>query len=337
MTVPVPRLVAWEITRRCNLACRHCRASALATPYADELTKDESFALIDDIVTFARPVLILTGGEPLLSPHLADIAEYASIRGCRPVVGTNGTLLDAQMARRLLNAGVVRISISIDRPTAADHDAFRGVCGAFEGALCGFAAAREAGLEVQVNTTVTKANVAEIEELHDLAVGLGACEFHPFLLVPTGRGAALSDDAPTPAEYERLLRRLFSLAQVSPIRVKPTDAPQYHRIAAQCGAPLHGRGCLAGTGFCFVSHVGDVQPCGYFNLPVGNVRATPLSRLWRESSVFDDLRHPDRLKGKCGSCRYRGSCGGCRARALALSGDYLAEEPLCSYKAETVS
>ena len=331
--IPVPRLVAWEVTRRCNLKCRHCRASAGDCVAEGELSLSEAKAVVDDIATFAKPVLILTGGEPLMCEWVWDIIAYARGKGMAPAVGTNGTLVDDATARRLAASGVRRISVSLDFPTAGAHDEFRGVSGAFDAAVAGIAAARRAGVEVQVNTTVTRRNWRMLEEMHDLAVRLDAQALHPFLLVPTGRGAGLSGEELGAAEYEEALGWVCHRQRTSPLELKPTDAPQYRRIAIQQGAACasRGRGCLAGTGFAFISHVGDVQPCGYFDMALGNVRKTPFSRIWRESPVFDDLRHPGRLKGKCGSCEYKAVCGGCRARAFAVSGDYLAEEPNCAY------
>lgn len=347
MTPPVPRLVAWELTRRCNLRCRHCRASAGNGPYADELDLDEAKAFIDDLASFAKPILILTGGEPLLCGHLWDVIAHARAHGLTPVVGTNATGLDDRTAVRLAAAGIRRISVSLDFPTASAHDAFRGVTGAFDAAVRGIRAARAAGVEVQVNSTITRLNRTLLPELHDLACRLDAQAFHPFLLVPTGRGAELAGTELSPEEYDEALAWVARAARTSPLALKPTDAPQYQRIlrehcaATGCALPSAGhgfgamtRGCLAGTGFAFVSHTGDVQPCGYFDLQVGNIRRQPFSEIWRTSPVLDDLRHPERLKGKCGACGYRNVCGGCRARALAVTGDYLAEEPYCVHVPE---
>jgi len=349
VNVPVPRLVAWEVTRRCNLRCRHFRASAVSGAYDGELTLDEAKALVDDIASFAQPILILTGGEPLLCPWLWEIVPYARAKGLKPVLGTNATLIDDALAAKTAAAGIPRVSVSLDFPTAAAHDDFRGVKGAFESTLRGIGALRRAGVEVQVNVTVTKLNLGQLPFLHDLAVVLGVQALHPFLLVPTGRGADLAGAELSAAEYEEALRWVYETQKTSPLLLKPTDAPQYRRIVRQrcaaegCAPPVGGhgmnamsRGCLAGTGFCFVSHVGDVQPCGYFDLKLGNVRERPFSQIWRKSPVLDDLRHPERLKGKCGACEFKSVCGGCRARALAKTGDYLAEEPYCAHVPDRV-
>jgi len=313
-------------------------------PYAGELTLAEARALVDDIASFAKPILILTGVEPLLCPWLWDIIASAREKGLKPVLGTNATLVDDRVAEKIAASGVPRISVSLDFPSAAEHDAFRGDVGAFDAAVRGIAAVRRAGVEVQVNTTVTRLNRHLLPQLHDLAVKLGVQAFHPFLLVPTGRGADLAGVELTAGEYEETLLWLYRTQKTSPLQFKPTDAPQYQRIVRQqcaaegCALPVGGpgmnaasKGCMAGTGFCFVSHVGDVQPCGYFDMKVGNVRNRLFSELWAESPVFDDLRHPERLKGKCGACSYKTVCGGCRARALARTGDYIAPEPYCAH------
>jgi len=345
VNLPVPRLVAWELTQACNLKCRHCRAGKrvegaqgvqVVQGSAGGLTFEEAKGVVDDIASFARPILILTGGEPLLSPYLFELIAYAREKGLKPVVGTNATLLDAATARRLAAAGVTRISVSIDFPTAEAHDAFRGVSGAFDAALAGIRAARAAGVEVQINTTVTRLNRHLLEDIHALAVSMDVQALHPFLLVPTGRGADLAAEELSAEEYEETLRWVAERQKTSPLEFKPTDAPQYQRIVRQAGGcGLRGKGCLAGTGFAFIGHAGDVKPCGYFDLALGNVRRTPFSRIWAESPVLDDLRHPERLKGKCGICAFKSVCGGCRARAYAKTGDYLAEEPFCAHVPES--
>ena len=347
----VPRLIAWELTRRCNLRCAHCRACAGADGAvtngeevrSSELSFDEAKRVVDDMATLGQLILILTGGEPLMCPYLFELVAYAREKGLKPVIGTNATLIDDAVAARIAAAGISRVSVSVDFPTAADHDRFRGVPGAFDAALGGVRALRRAGVEVQVNTTVTRLNRHLLGEIHDLAAGLDVQALHPFLLVPAGRGADLADVELGAAECEETLRWVCEKQKVSPLEFKPTDAPQYQRIVRQdrtgdaSGGRVSrpsGRGCLAGTGFAFIGHCGDVQPCGYFDLKLGNVRKTPFTQIWRESPVLDDLRHPERLKGKCGICEYKGVCGGCRARAFAKKGDYLAEEPTCIHVPE---
>ena len=299
---------------------------------------------MDDIATISDPILILTGGEPLLRPDIWELIDYAHELGLRPVIGTNGTLIDDECAQRIAEHGIPRVSISLDFPDAAGQDEFRGKEGSFDEAIAGIRNLRKHGVGVQVNSTVTKMNKGMLVELHDLARDEGAEAFHPFLLVPTGRGEDLIDVELTPEEYEEVLTWAYQCQKTSPMHFKPTDAPQYYRIIRQLcaaegrevtpenyGMEAMTRGCLGGITFAFISHVGDVQPCGYFDMQLGNVKDMPFSQIWETSPVFDDLRHYDRLRGKCGACEYKGVCGGCRARALAATGDYLAEEPYCAY------
>jgi AdoMet-dependent heme synthase len=343
----LPRVVAWEVTRSCNLACVHCRAAAARGPYENELSTAEAFGLVDEIAAFAHPILILTGGEPLLRADVFDIAEHAADAGLRTVMSPNGTLVTREVADRMKVAGISRISVSIDFPTAAEHDRFRGVPGAFDGAVRGIRNALAAGVEVQVNATITRLNVGRLPALLELAEELGAVSFHPFMLVPTGRGKELEQQELPPDEYERALEWMYDAQQESKLFMKPTDVPHYWRVMRQRAkaqgrklevhAHSHGgmntlsRGCLAGTGFCFISHVGRVQPCGYFDKEAGDVRRSSFAQIWRESPLFVELRDFDRLKGKCGVCEFKKVCGGCRARAYEATGDYMAEEPYCAY------
>lgn len=341
---PACRLVAWEVTRSCNLACRHCRASAHEEPYAGELSTGEARTLIDGFLEAGRPIIIFTGGEPLLRPDVFELAAYATKRGLRCVMAPNGTLITARNAARMREAGIMRCSISIDGPDAAFHDAFRGVPGAFDAAMRGIALLREAGVPFQINTTVTRDNLDAFPRIFELCERLGAAAWHIFLLVPTGRGQDMRDQVIGAREYERVLNWFYDFRKTTQMHLKATCAPQYYRIMRQraaaegvavtpaaFGMDAMTRGCLGGVGFCFVSHRGVVQPCGYLELACGNVRVTPFARIWRESPVFQALRDPGRYEGKCGVCEYHGVCGGCRARALAMSGRWLAPEPLCAY------
>lgn len=342
---PALRLVAWETTRRCNLSCVHCRAGAEDEHYPDELTTAEGEAFLRDLATMGQPVVIMTGGEPLLRDDVFHLARYGHELGLRMVMGTNGTLLTPELAVRLKKAGIQRLSISIDGPDAASHDQFRGQEGAYAGALAGMRAANQAGLDFQINTTVTRGNLPQVPQIQETAVELGAVAHHIFLLVPTGRGRALTEEIITAQEYEDVLHWFCDKRGQVPLELKATCAPHYFRIirqrAKETGEKLtfetHGldavtKGCLGGQGFAFVSHVGQVQPCGYLELSAGNIREQPFSVIWRDSRLFKELRDPDLLKGKCGLCEYRRVCGGCRARAYEVSGDHLAEEPLCLYQ-----
>jgi len=359
---PRLQLIAWEVTRSCNLLCAHCRASALHGPYSGELTTKECFKLIDQILEVGSPILILTGGEPLLRKDLFKIAEYAASKGLRIVMGTNGTPITAAVATRMKYVPVARIGVGLDFPTPELQDKFRGEPGAYEAAIKGIKEARRAGIEVQINATITKLNARYLDDLLALATKLGAVAFHPFMLVPTGRGKGLADVELSPHEYEDILNWIYNKQTELGDRMffKPTDAPHYLRImkqrdkqarleteAAACphntavsgGAQPHAhamntlsRGCLAGVGFCFVSHRGQVQGCGYLDVSAGNVREQDFAQIWNNSPLFCDLRNLSQYKGKCGLCEYRKLCGGCRARAYEATGDYLEAEPYCIYE-----
>jgi heme b synthase len=341
---PTLRLVAWELTRSCNLACAHCRASAGRGPYRGELSTQESLQLLEDIASFSSPIVIITGGEPLLRRDLFDIARRGKELGLRMVLATNGTLLDRGVIKDLLGAGIARISISVDGKDETSHDSLRGVRGAFAGALAGIEHSKAGGLSFQINTTVTARNIGELAEIQALARHLGADAHHLFLLVPTGRGAEMAADSLTKDQYEALLADLVRYEESAPYPVKVTCAPQYMRvkreIAAREGRTIteaaHGltastRGCLGGISFLFISYDGTTQPCGYLEVSGGNIRQTPVKDIWHDAEPFRRLRDYSLLSGKCGICRYVDVCGGCRARALFSSGDYLGQEPLCRY------
>ncbi len=339
------RLVAWETTRNCNLACMHCRASATQGPFSGELDTDASFRLFDQIAQVGKPIIILTGGEPLLRTDIFDIAKYGTDKGLRMVMAPNGTLITENFAKQMADSGIQRISISLDGATRENHDRFRGVDGAFEGALRGIRLAKDAGIEFQINTTITKTNLHEIPKIQDLAVKLGAVAHHIFLLVPTGRGKYIVDQEITASEYERTLNWFYDQKEKTPLQLKATCAPHYYRILRQ-RAKQEGksvtfkthemdamtRGCLGGTGFCFISHRGIVQPCGFLDVDCGDITQASFADIWNRSDIFLSLRNFDELKGKCGACEFKKVCGGCRARAYEATGDFLAEEPLCSYQ-----
>ena len=268
------------------------------------------------------------------------------------VLGSNGTLVSSQLACALKDVPVARLGASLDFPTEALQDKFRGKAGAFREAMQGLASARQAGLPIQINATITKLNVAYLNDLVNLAIEVGASAFHPFMLVPTGRGKGLESVELSPEEYETALNWIYDKQQELGERLffKPTDAPHYLRIVKQrekgqppkeVTAPQHpghhptdslSRGCLAGTGFCFISHVGRVQGCGYLDVSAGNIKEQSFAEVWNESPLFRELRDLSKIKGKCGACEYKRICGGCRARAYEASGDYLAAEPYCVYQ-----
>jgi heme b synthase len=353
-SVPRLHLVAWEITRGCNLYCAHCRASASYGPYPGELSTEQCFRLVDQILEVGRPVLILTGGEPLARQDVFDIGKYAAGRGLRVVMGTNGTLVTEVVARRLKEIPLSRLGVSLDFPTPDLQDRFRGQKGAFAAALAGIRNAQEAGIGIQINSTISKLNARHLDALLNLALEIGAEAFHPFMLVPTGRGKDLEHQELTPQEYEDVLNWIYDKQQELGDRIffKPTDAPHYWRVVRQrqaadkvtAASPIgrqghgHGgmdrltRGCLAGVGFCFISHVGKVQGCGYFTAEAGDVKRQTFAEVWNDSPLFRSLRDLGNLKGKCGACEFKAICGGCRARAYEATGDYLAQEPYCVYE-----
>ncbi len=341
----VPRLIAWEITRSCNLNCIHCRAASSKSPYKNELTTEEIFRIMEEIKEVGNPIIILTGGEPLLRPDVFGIAKKAIELGFKPVLATNGTLINKEIAKKIKDSGIARVSISLDGASAEVHDNFRGVSGAFEGAMKGILTLKEAKIPIQINTTVTAVNVNELPKIHELAKNIGAVAHHIFVLVPVGRGKELQKRSLTPEEYEKILNWFYDQREKSGLQLKATCAPMYYRILRQrakaegkkvtfetFGLDALTRGCLAGIGFCFISHIGIVQPCGYLEIHCGDLRKQTFKEIWENSEVFNNLRDFKKYKGKCGKCEYIRVCGGCRARAYYATGDYLEEEPLCIYE-----
>jgi len=339
------RLVAWEVTRRCNLSCKHCRAVAEDHPYENELDTKASFKLLDEIRKTGQPIIILTGGEPLLRNDIFDIASYGTKIGLRMVMAPNGTLITKENAQKMKESGIKRISVSLDGSTPQTHDDFRGLKNAFEQSLNGIEIAKQAGIDFQINTTITKTNLEQIPKILKLAEDLGAVAHHIFLLVPTGRGKYIIDSGIDAKQYEKTLNWFYDQRDKTKLQLKATCAPHYYRIlrqrAKQDGKKVtfetHGldavtRGCLAGTGFCFVSHVGRVQTCGFLDVDCGDVTRQSFDEIWKNSEVFKKLRNFSNLEGKCGICEFTNVCGGCRARAYEATGSYLAEEPLCTYQ-----
>ena len=331
---PYPlRMVAWELTRNCNLDCLHCRARAGAGPFDNELSFDECTRIIDDIAAFSSPTIIFTGGEPLLRPDIYPIIEYASSKGLRTVIALNGTLVTPGAAHKLKEAGILRVSMSVDGKDRETHDAFRRVSGSFDAVMRSATIFRSAGLPFQINTTVTRLNSADLADIYALVRGIGAAAWHIFLLVPVGRGEGLKGEELSAAMYEDVLNWLYEREEEGKIEMKVTCAPHYYRIVKERGGVPKSAGCLAGKSFLFISHTGVAQPCGYLELPCGDVRREGVRKVWEGSQEFARIRDIRTYKGKCGSCRYLAICGGCRARALELKGDLLEAEPYCSYNA----
>ncbi|MBI5745520.1 MAG: radical SAM protein [Nitrospirae bacterium] len=373
----LPRLVFWETTKGCNLRCIHCRATALDHMSPDDLSTREGFDLLDQIRSFSRPIIVLSGGEPLYRKDIFDIASYGTEKGLRMVLATNGTMVTKEIAKKIVDSGIKRVSISIDGGKAGTHDDFRKIPGSFDEAMRGFSNLKELGMSLQINTTIAKHNYKELPEILDLALRLGVDALHTFLLVPVGCGVDIAEDQMVPAdEYEAILNWFYDRSKDVMIDLKATCAPHYFRVRAQrileekkggikpqpfvapgtrlkaghvdtitcegimgdgkahnaSGLSAMTKGCLAGTGICFISNKGDVYPCGYLPVTAGNVRTTPFEAIWRDSKLFANLRDPGLLTGKCGICEYKHICEGCRARAYAVTGDYLSEEPFCSFE-----
>ncbi len=330
------RMIAWELTRSCNLACRHCRASSEHGTYANELSTRECFKLIDEIVSFSKPVIILTGGEPLLRKDIFEIIEYGKKQSLTLVMATNGTLLNDENIGKIIASGIKSISVSLDGSEADSHDSLRQVPGAFNQACDGIRKAKNAGLEFQINSTITKRNIGLLPQIISLAENLGAKAYHVFLLVPTGRAKEMVEDELSASEYEKTLEFLADEKKNSALEIKVTCAPHFNRILLQkhfdTVSSLTGRGCMGGVSFCFISHIGDAQPCGYLEIKCGNVRELAFKKIWFESKVFNNIRDWDKYKGKCARCEFKAVCGGCRARAYAKYNNYLAEEPYCAYQ-----
>ncbi len=342
----IPRLIFWELTKRCNLSCLHCRAEAEDFDFSGELGLDRIKKVIDHIAVIAKPILVLTGGEPLYRKDIFDIASYAKSREFKVALATNGTLINEEYAEKIKNSGIERASISLDGWDAHSHDSFRGVPGSFDDALKGARLLKKAGVDFQFNTTITKRNVHKMDAILELAEKEGAVALHLFMLVPVGCGVEIAEtDMISSEKYEEALNWFYDKSKETNMEFKATCAPHYYRIIRQRaakegrkitfetdGMSAMTRGCLAGSGVCFISHSGEVQPCGYLPISAGNVLKTPFKEIWEESELFRSLRDVKQLKGKCGDCQYRMVCGGCRARAFYSEDDYLDEEPYCVYE-----
>jgi len=357
------RLVFWETTRACNLECPHCRAQAQKSRSPDELSTLEAKSFIDQLSALAKPILVFSGGEALVREDIYELIHYAHSRGLKATLATNAALIDQDVAGRLKESGILLTAVSIYGSTAQAHDDFCGRPGAFARTLAGIENIKSAGIKLQINTTITKKNLSELENIGALALRLGAVSYHVFFLVPVGRGLALEGDEISPLEYEEAFNRLYDFQQNFPLHIKPTCAPHYYRILRQrlvkeknnppdgfgYGKPnpalpagrqgplasgFHAvtKGCLAGQGVCFVSYRGEVFGCGYLPLAAGDLRKQSFREIWLESELFKALRDDSRLSGKCGICEFKKVCGGCRARGYWATGDYLSPEPYCVYE-----
>jgi len=338
-----PVIVIWEVTRRCALACRHCRAVAQPRRDALEFSGDDVEIVLDQVAEAKPLFFILTGGDPATRPDLAHIVRRAADRGLRVAVSPSATprLLREDFGE-LRRAGVERMSLSIDGATCETHDLFRGVRGTWDWTRAAIDKARAADMEFQINTTFSRTNLHEWDRFAALMRELEPKMWSIFLLVPTGRANA--EEMLNADETEELWHRLADFQQETGIPVKTTEGPHFRRVMAQRrkaggggDVPWKFAPTNDGRGFVFISHRGDVQPSGFLPISCGNLWTDNLLDVYRNSDVFRALRDSDRFGGKCGYCEYRKICGGSRARAYAWHGDYLAEEPCCSYQPAAVA
>ena len=328
-------IISWNTTNACNMYCDHCYRDA-GCQAEEELNTAQAKTLLEQIAKAGFKIMIFSGGEPLMRPDIVELVSYATSLGLRPVVGTNGTLITKELALQLKEAGTMGMGISLDSLDPKKHNEFRKFPNAWEGAVQGMRNCREVGLAFQIHTTIMDWNESEIEAITDFAVAEGAVAHHFFFLVPTGRAVTIEAETLKAQAYEDTLTRILNKQKEVSIELKPTCAPQFMRIAKQMGLKMRfGRGCLAGTSYCIISPKGQVQPCAYLNIPLGDVRETPFDEIWRNNEVLNELRTLN-YKGGCGECPFKQACGGCRARAAYYNdGDYMAEEPWCLYHGRT--
>jgi radical SAM protein len=361
-----PFTMAWEVTRACALKCVHCRAEAQPKRDPRELTHEEGLRLIDDIVEIGRPILIITGGDPMMRRDLFDLIAYAARdRGLRVAFSPSATaLVTKERLSKARDAGITRTHISLDGATAESHDTFRQTPGSFQRTLEIMNDLRELGMSLQIGTTVSRYNVNELDRLAEIAAEHSAVMLNFFFLVPTGRGSA--EDMISAEEHERVFNWMYDLSKTAPFDVRTTAAQHYRRVvierrrqeAAEAatrgekaavgpGGSMHltgagysfadglgqstMKGVNDGQGFAFVTHIGDVCPSGFLQIPAGNLRKKSFIEIYRNSPLFRDLRDYAKIKGKCGVCEYRDVCGGSRARAFAVTGDYMESDPYCVY------
>ena len=345
-----PFTIAWEVTRACAYACVHCRADAQHQRDPRELSTQEAKALVDRFAAFGNhPILVFTGGDPMMRPDLFEIIAYATQSGLRcSLTPTATTLPTKERLEKARQAGIRRIALSLDAPRAEVHDNFRQVPGSWQRTMQILHRAQETGLSVQVNTTVARHNVDILEEMVPFIKEVGAVQWSVFFLVPTGR--AMAGQMISAEQHEEVFNWLYDLSQTAPFDIKSTAAPMYRRVAierkrAQAGekpVTFQGagfqyadglnrptKGVNDGNGFLFISHLGEIQPSGFLPITAGNVRTDDVVEVYRHAPLFTDLRDYSRLKGVCGTCTYKDVCGGQRGRAFALTGDYMESDPAC--------
>lgn len=354
-----PFTIAWEVTRACAFACVHCRADAQHTRDPNELTTEEGFRLLDRFKTFGSPIIVFTGGDPMMRRDLFDLIRHATELGLRASLTPTATALPTvERLKQAMDAGVRRIALSLDAPSPEVHDAFRQVPGSWARTMQILRNAQSVGLSAQINTTVTRHNVHLLPEMVQFVEEVGAVQWSVFFLVPTGRGQIA--DMISSQEHEAVFHWLFDLSQRGTFDIKATAAPMYRRVAierkrAQAATtdqrPEAGgwgfqgagfqyadglnrpvKGVNDGRGFLFISHLGEIMPSGFLPVSAGNVRTADVVDVYRHHPMFQALRDPDQLKGKCRVCDYRVVCGGQRGRAYAITGDYLETDPACVYQ-----
>ncbi len=342
----IPKWIAWETTQKCNLKCVHCRCSSDMTSSEGDFTTAEGKKLLREISEFSKPVVVLSGGEPLLRPDIFELAEYGTSLGLRICMATNGALVNDEVCEKMKKADIKMVSLSLDGSTAEIHDDFRQSPGAFQGVVNAAAYFRKHGLKFLINSSFTKRNQSDIANTFKVAKSLGATAWYMFMIVPTGRGEEIMKELITKEDYEEILDWHYQQEKLEEdILMRPTCAPHYYRIVPQKakaeGVKFErrsltfstggGKGCIAAQTICLIDCFGNVKPCSYFHRTAGNVKTTPFKEIWENSEIFKDLRNFKAYKGKCGECEYINVCGGCRARADAIYGDYMAEEPFCNY------
>ncbi|MDE3202107.1 MAG: TIGR04053 family radical SAM/SPASM domain-containing protein [Acidobacteriota bacterium] len=359
-----PFLAIWEVTQSCDLACKHCRAAAQPIAHPEELNTEESKALIDQIAAMNVPIFVFTGGDPLKRKDLFELIRYASEQGVKVAVTPSATpLLTREAIFKLKEAGLVRLGISLDGSCPEIHDAFRGLPGAWARTIQAIEWANEAGIPIQVHTTISRHNANDLDNLCALFEQQKIVMWNVFFLVPVGRGQL--DDLLSGEEFEQVFGKIYELSQRVNFQIKTTEAMHYRRYllqhnleerrmghghpgghphaaeyepgTPQADAQTRNRGWATrrvndGKGFMFISHMGNVYPSGFLPIHAGNIRKTPLAEIYREAPIFKALRDTSRLEGKCGACEFKEICGGSRARAYALTGDPLAQEPCCIYQ-----
>ena len=349
-----PFLVTWSLTTKCNLICKHCYSESSPEAGYDDLTTEESLRVIDEIADWGIGLLVFDGGEPLLREDFFQIADYASGKGITTGIGTNGTRLDAATARKLVRVGIRYVSISIDGADADTHDAFRGEVGNFKKALEAATACKQAGLPFQFKTVIRKKTITQISDIFRLATDYGAFGMGLFDLILVGRARReCQDEVLTKEERKEVVEWLVQAQIDYPLTIETPSLPMYPlllKLNVDKGVrPKHipmeqlvrlayyGRGCAAGRprGYLVIRNNGEVNPCMFLQINLGNVKGKSIRQIWQESPILDQLRSREALKGECRKCQYRDICAGCRGRAYAYSGDMLASDPGCWLKPES--